>query len=166
LLDKGHRKIGLVSGEFNPVVNSLRYLGYCQAMTGRGLAVETDYCQVPLNQSDDIYSDDIYEFLKTADITAIYLLNGCFAVPLFSAIQRLGMRVPEDLEIMCFDDVGYTYPIYRYPFSYVKMPLEKMGRDAAEYLLGKFEHGKDIPVLKKLYKAELVSCGPEAMPDK
>jgi len=158
LLDKGHQKIGLVSTKLNPVADSLRYQGYCDAMTAKGLEVETDYCKVPPNESDEFYADAIYEFLKSADITAIYLLNGCFALPLFSAIRRLGIKVPEELEIMCFDDVAYTYPIYQYPFTYVKMPLAQMGHDAVEYLLKKFEYNKDVPVQKKLYKAELVSC--------
>ena len=158
LLDKGHQQIGLVSAELDPVVYRLRYQGYCDAMNSRGLESNAAYCEVPRNKTDEFYGNAIYEFLKSADITAIYLLNGCFAMPLFSAIRRLGIKVPEELEIICFDDVAYTYPIHQYSFTYVKMPLVRMGHDAVEYLLKKFEYDKDIPVQKKLYKAELVSC--------
>ena len=158
LLDKGHRKIGFVSARLDPVVNSLRHQGYCDAISTKGLEVKTDYCEVLSNKSDDFYANALYDFLKNADITAIYLLNGCFALPLFSAISRLGIKVPDELEIMCFDDIAYTYSIYQYPFTYVKMPLVQMGHDVVEYLLKKFENDKDVPVQKKLYKAELVSC--------
>lgn len=156
LLDKGHRKIGLVSSSLDPNLNQPRYAGFKDSLKKNSLDEIPQLCEVPERQSNEFYANAIYEYLKKADITAIYLLNGCFAVPLFLAVQRLGMKIPDDLEILCFDDIGYISDFYPYPFTYVKMPLLEMGSDASEYLLKKIESGKNYPVLKKMYKAELV----------
>lgn len=156
LLDKGHRKIGVVSNRLDPNLNQPRYTGFKDSLKKHSLSITPQLCEVPEKQSNEFYANAIYEYLKKADITAIYLLNGCFAVPLFSAVQRLGLKIPDDLEVMCFDDIGYVSDFYPHPFTYVKMPLMEMGSEASEYLLKKIEGGKNYPVLKKMYKAELV----------
>jgi DNA-binding LacI/PurR family transcriptional regulator/DNA-binding transcriptional regulator YhcF (GntR family) len=159
LLDKGHRRFGIVtSGSDNPV-NNIRYLGYCDAVAKYGSSVLEEICDVPPLQPIEYYAEAIASYLKSAKISAIFLLNGCFAIPLFMALQRLAIKVPDDLEIMCFDDAAYSYLLYGIPFNYVKMPLFDMGHDAAEYLMKKFEYGKKCPVIKKIYNAELVSVG-------
>lgn len=159
ILKNGHRKIGIVTVNMNTAVSNARYLGFCDAAAQYGSEVSHEMCNMIPEQSNEIYADLIYKFLKSTNISAIYLLNGCFAIPLFIAISRLSIKVPDDLEIMCFDDIEYTFPHYRYPFYYVKMPLSEMGRNAAEYLIRKFTEGENYPVVKKIYSAELASAG-------
>jgi GntR family transcriptional regulator of arabinose operon len=157
LLDKGHKKIGVVTAALNTFVNKPRYMGYCDAMAERMLPAGSHMCMVENDRSDEFYMQEIYKFLKDSDVTAIYLLNGCFGIPFFGAAAKLGIRIPEDIEVLCFDDIGYIQPICQKPFSYVKMPLERMGRDAAEYLIEKISSGKNMKVAKKLYDAEIVT---------
>jgi GntR family transcriptional regulator of arabinose operon len=158
-LEKGHRKIGIITAGTDNIANKARYLGFCDAAAKYSSAVHHEMCDMIPFQTNELYVDIIYKYLKDTKVSAIYLLNGCFAIPLFVAIQRLGLKVPDDLEIMCFDDIEYTFSLYHYPFYYVKMPLFEMGRDAAEYLIRKFAEGRDCPVVKKIYVAELVSAG-------
>lgn len=160
LLDAGHRRIGIVASEnINSFTNRIRYNGFVKAFQKRGLEPANSLCLVKEKLDDEYYSNEISSYLRNNDITAIYLLNGCFAIPLFNSFRRLGIKPPDDLAIMCFDDISFAYSIFGYPFSMVKMPLEKMGSDAAEYLLEKFKNGRSCPVAKKLYQAELKHFG-------
>ena len=159
ILKNGHRKIGIVTVNMDTAFSNARYLGFCDAAAQYGSGVSHEICDMIPEQSNEFYTDLIYKFLKSTKVSSIYLLNGCFAIPLFIAISRLGIKVPDDLEIMCFDDIEYTFPLYRYPFYYVKMPLFEMGRNAAEYLICKFTERGNCPVVKKMYSAELVTKG-------
>ncbi|OGV51803.1 MAG: hypothetical protein A2017_18850 [Lentisphaerae bacterium GWF2_44_16] len=157
LLNKGHCKIGIVTAGINEMPNHPRYLGFIDAVLKKGLNIKPEICDVPRLKSNEFYANAIYEYLHKSDISAIYLLNGSFALPLFVAMHRLGVKTPDDLEIMCFDDIGYISSVYEYDFNYVKMPLFEMGRDAIEYFFGKFKGDKKSHVVKKIYNAELAS---------
>jgi GntR family transcriptional regulator of arabinose operon len=156
LVAGGHSSIGLISGPIFPSTSLPRYRGYCDAL---GLGADVDpggYCIVPAYESDECYATLIAEYLKKTKLSAIFLTNGCFAVPLKMAAERLGLRLGHDLEVACFDDVGYLTAQLDYPLAYVKMPLREMGRDVAKYLLEKFRCGNELPAMRKLYEAEVV----------
>jgi GntR family transcriptional regulator of arabinose operon len=152
----GHSSIGLVTGPILPSTSLPRYRGYCDALGLEADMVPSAHCIVPALQSDECYAALIAEYLKKTELSAIFLANGCFAVPLKMAAERLGLRLGHDLEVACFDDVGYLATQLNYPLSYVKMPLREMGRDVAEYLLEKFRCGNELPAMRKLYEAEVV----------
>lgn len=155
LLKKGHCKIGIVTAGIDKMPNHPRYWGFIDAVARRGLNIKPEICDLPGSKSNEFYANAIYEYLHKSDISAIYLLNGSFALPLFMAMHRLGLKTPDDLEIMCFDDIGYISSLYEYDFNYIKMPLFEIGRDATEYLLAKFKEDKKSRAIKKIYKAEL-----------
>jgi DNA-binding LacI/PurR family transcriptional regulator/DNA-binding transcriptional regulator YhcF (GntR family) len=159
LLKTGHRRIGIVMSDLGNAVTKTRYLGFVDAITEHNVTVEDNVCNLLPAQPGDVYTESIYNFLVKTKVSAVFLTNGCFALPLFAAIQRLNLKVPDDFEIICFDDIEYMYPIYKYPFYYVKMPLLEMGRDATEYLIGKIQNGKHAKVIKKIYNAEQCSVG-------
>ena len=160
LLDRGHRRIGIISaGIADGLVNELRFKGFQDAEESRGIEGVEKLCIVPSHRDDDYYAQSIYDFLRNNQVDAVYLFNGCFALPLFAALHRLGIAPAQAPAIMCFDDIEHLYSMYRYAFTYVKMPLQEMGRDAANYLLNRIAGGKSVPTLKKMYPAELFGCG-------
>ena len=156
LITEGHRAIGIVSGPLFPRTSQLHYQGYCDALGIAENAESALQCFVPGYESETVYAEMIGEYLKRTRISAIYLVNGCFAMPLKIAADKLGIKLGRDLRVMCFDDVAYLAGQLDYSFSYVKMPLREMGRDAAAYLINKFKMGADMPVARKLYRAGLV----------
>ena len=85
---------------------------------------------------------------------ALICFNDYVANDVLDAALDLGIRVPEDLELLCFDDIAYLYPLYGIPFRYVRMPLAEMTKDAMEYLSQRMEDPA-TPVLKRLYPVEI-----------
>lgn len=70
--------------------------------------------------------------------TALFAYNDISAIGAMRAFQEAGLRVPEDISVVGFDDVSiasFSIP----PLTTVRQPLEKMGRIAAQTLLDRIE---------------------------
>jgi len=70
--------------------------------------------------------------------TALFAYNDISAIGAMRAFQEAGLRVPEDISVVGFDDVSiasFSIP----PLTTVRQPLEKMGRIAAQTLLERIE---------------------------
>lgn len=159
LLKKGHTKIGWIDVDYADSIFALRYRGMMDAVNNSQSNIDLHACSVPACMSDEYYRDEIIKFMRSSDVSAVYLMSGCFAAPVFSAARHLGMKIPDDIEVISFDRIEKLYFHYEVPFMYVKMPLEEMARDAANYLIDRMESGNTIPVLKKIYKSEVISVG-------
>ncbi len=159
LLESGYRKIGIISAQIHGhMVNELRHKGFADAEKETGVNCVQEQCIVKSYQDNSYYIKAIYNFLKKTSLDAIYLLNGSLALPLLTAMKKLNIKSESCPSIICFDDIGYLHSIYEYPFSYVKMPLQTMGYDATNYLINRLRNGNDIPVLKKVYRAEIITA--------
>ena len=70
--------------------------------------------------------------------TAVFAYNDISAIGAMRAFQEAGLRVPEDISVVGFDDISiasFSIP----PLTTVRQPLEKMGRIAAQTLLDRIE---------------------------
>ena len=161
LFERGHKKIGVVNAVHPSLTNNTRWLGAQNAANEYGIEFGKSCCEVESSKSNEYYEEVLYKYLKSSDITALYLFNGSFMVPALAAIKRLKLQVPQELEIVCFDDVTDYSPIDKIPFLCVKMPLFEMGRDAAKYLFNRIVKGVTFPVEKKIYRAEIINSGYE-----
>jgi DNA-binding LacI/PurR family transcriptional regulator len=75
---------------------------------------------------------------RNAPFTALFAYNDISAIGAMRAFQEAGLRVPEDISVVGFDDVSiasFSIP----PLTTVRQPLAKMGRIAAETLLDRIE---------------------------
>ena len=153
----GHERISVIAVPAEGSASTgLRESGYLDAMELHEFDPELTCCVKP-GCSDAYYADRIESFLKEKrrNFTALFIPNGSLAVPTFLACMRLGIRVPDDLELLCFDDIAYLYQTYRIPFHYIKMPLHEMAADAVNYLSAKMTDPA-VPVLKRLYQVEIL----------
>jgi LacI family transcriptional regulator len=99
---------------------------------------------------------------KTRDFTAIFCFNDIAAIGAIRALKDAGLRVPEDVSVVGFDDVlsaAYATP----SLTTVRQPLVEMGKRGAEVLLGRIaDREKELPA-EIVMKPELVvreSTGP------
>ena len=75
---------------------------------------------------------------RNVPFTALFAYNDISAIGAMRAFQEAGLRVPEDISVVGFDDVSlasFSIP----PLTTVRQPLAKMGRIAAETLLDRIE---------------------------
>ncbi|HVI09572.1 MAG TPA: substrate-binding domain-containing protein, partial [Candidatus Binatia bacterium] len=87
-----------------------------------------------------------YEHLSRKEpFTALFAYNDISAIGSIAAFQEAGLRVPEDLSVVGFDDIQsatYVNP----PLTTVRQPLQEMGEIAARTLLDRIASRlKDVP---------------------
>ena len=70
--------------------------------------------------------------------TALFAYNDISAIGAMRAFQEAGLRVPEDVSVIGFDDISIA-PFAIPPLTTIRQPLEKMGRIAAQTLLERIE---------------------------
>jgi LacI family transcriptional regulator/LacI family repressor for deo operon, udp, cdd, tsx, nupC, and nupG len=87
--------------------------------------------------------------------TAVTCYNDLVAVGLYRALGELGLRIPEDVAVIGFDDI----PLAEYlpvPLATVRVPKFRMGQLAAEMLIRHIESREVLPPQKVYLDAELV----------
>jgi LacI family transcriptional regulator len=134
LIELGHRRIGFMTGSMDLNSATDRLEGYKSALRTNhipenpDLIYEGDYTQ-PSGYAGATALLDLGEVL-----TAIFASNDAMAMGAMDAVRSRGLRVPEDISVMGFDDVPQSAMI-RPALTTVRQPLEQMGRVATQMLL-------------------------------
>jgi DNA-binding LacI/PurR family transcriptional regulator len=93
-------------------------------------------------------------------VTGIVCASDPLALGAVRAARRRGLRVPEDVSVVGYDDSAFmtcTEP----PLTTVRQPIEAMGRAAVELLNTQIQ-GADVPHSELLFEPELVVRGSTA----
>jgi len=133
LIELGHRRIGLISGPLIQPVSHLRIAGYQDALRKHGLPYDPTLV-VHGNFAHSGGEAGAVHFLALENPpTAIFACNDQMAFGTVRTLRRHGMRVPEDISVIGFDDIAeasISYP----PLTTIRQPLCEMGRLAADYI--------------------------------
>jgi len=133
LLDHGHRRIGVITGPRSWNASNERLIGYHAALAGAGLVPDPQ-----LEVEGDFEHETGYaggkKLLSLPDPpTAIFAFNDDMAVGALNAALQRGLRVPEDLSIVGFDDSVQAQNVSP-KLTTVYQPLAEMGRMAVSLL--------------------------------
>ncbi len=164
LLDLGHREIAFIKGQPLSIDTQSRWEGLVEAAAKFGIEVRNELtAQLP---GDDPSPQSGYETAKELlgrkiPFTALVVYNDISAVGAIRAIKETGLRVPEDISVVGFDDIREA--AYHLPsLTTVRQPMRKIGAIAAEALIERLE-GRNGHVEGILVEPELVvreSTGP------
>jgi LacI family transcriptional regulator len=145
LLDLGHRRIGIVRFPLETKVrqrNTLyvpredvleRQRSFLQTLLDAGVSVKDEY-RIESDLSDIHAEAPALALLTLPEPpTAIFAINDELAVGVLRAAQTLGLRVPEDLSVIGFDDVPLAQSI-RPALTTIQQPLRAMGAAAIQML--------------------------------
>ncbi|MFC1620003.1 GntR family transcriptional regulator [Candidatus Neomarinimicrobiota bacterium] len=164
LIKLGHQRIGYISTEIGDAVGTLRKKGYLKALNEYGLAPNVeDIYRLPFvgvwNQYQAGYDVGVH-FAELKDRpNAIFAFNDLSALGFEQALLANGLRVPEDVAIVGFDDIesNLAAPV---PLTTVHPPTLTIGALAVETLVKMM--GGDPGVTRIFLRPELVireSCG-------
>lgn len=133
LCDQGHRSIALLAGRFSPQVNEARYKGYFDTLSLRGLKADPRYVQ-DIDPTLEAGEQAMRKLLRLRDRpTAVFCTNDTVAAGAMKAVIRAGLRIPEDVAIVGFDDSTVSH-IVEPELTTVRIDMSLMGRLAAEKL--------------------------------
>jgi DNA-binding LacI/PurR family transcriptional regulator len=159
LIALGHRHIGCVTSPTRH--GRQRFAGYCEAMEQAGLNVEPDLVLEVHDWEDGYYG--VYQLLRQRrDITALVACNDIVALRVMRAVQSLGLRIPEDISVVGFDDMPLLYHLDK-PLTTVAQPKEELGELALRTLIHMIK-GQDQPdiTLQPRLLQRATTAGPRA----
>jgi LacI family transcriptional regulator len=129
LLEAGHRRIGIVAGPGTVLSARQRLQGARQAM----LATQSLVWEVEAAFSADL-DTPVVARLAQRDVTAVVAASDLVAVGLVREFQRLGIRVPDDVSIVGFDNIPWS-DLCAPPLSTIDIPVTEMGAEAVQLLV-------------------------------
>lgn len=134
LIEQNHCKIAIVGSLPNAYPSILgRRFGYLKAMEEQGLPPQFIDCHLDGGEA----AVAVTQFFKTnPEVTALFCCNDEIAISVMNAARALGKRVPEDLSIIGYDDIGSAQHVTP---SLTTMHVDKrgMGRLATQLLLNR-----------------------------
>jgi DNA-binding LacI/PurR family transcriptional regulator len=165
LYELGHRRIAFMKGQQFSIDAEYRWQAILMAARELGLEVAPELViELQANSWSPLLG---YEPVKRFaalkhDFTAMFCFNDTAAIGAMRALGEAGLRVPEDVSVIGFDDI-MSAAYQRPSLTTVRQPLRAMGTIAARTLLEKIEHPGDMFPEEIVMAPELVvreSSGP------
>jgi len=143
LYDMGHRKIGyfghLVRAKEITILK--RYRGYLEGLKTLGIKschnniyIYDNPNSIDVNTSYEIYKNYLKDNISKIDATAIITQNDVLAIALIRVLKDYGVRVPEDMSIMGFDNIAISQFVDP-PLTTTKQPKKELGMEGMKFLL-------------------------------
>ncbi|AMX82223.1 LacI family transcriptional regulator [Geobacillus subterraneus] len=134
LIHLGHRRIGFISGPLNVILSRDRLKGFRQAMAQHGIPVESFLVQ----EGDFSFESGYNMMMKFLALdqppTAVFASNDEMAIGAIKAIKSKGLRVPDDISVVGFDDIQFA-SIYEPALTTISQPMFEIGKKAMELLI-------------------------------
>ncbi|MEW5869007.1 MAG: LacI family DNA-binding transcriptional regulator [Chloroflexota bacterium] len=158
LLRLGHKRVAAIHGSDSTRVGLERRWGYLEALQLRGLTplpvfqVEADFTEI----------GGYYAARRLLQVSpdAIFAASDAMAIGALRAIREAGLRVPEDVAVVGFDDMPFAAHADP-PLTTIRQPIQHLGSLAAEMLIERIENPQMAP-RRVILPTELVvraSCG-------
>ena len=162
LLGQGHREIAIISGRHSASDNEARLRGFDAELALHGLSV------APQMREDGGFSfaggeTSMNKLLaKGRPMTAVFAANDLMAMAAISALQQAGLRVPQEVSVIGYDDTDFgAYMLPR--LTTVRIPTREVAANAARHLINSC-YGKSLPVVRQFAPSLLwrdsVAAGP------
>jgi DNA-binding LacI/PurR family transcriptional regulator len=169
LAELGHRRVAFMKGQQETVDTDSRWQEIME--TARAYRIEL-HPELLITLTENVWSPALgYGPVKallsrTKDFTALFAFNDIAAFGAIRALYEAGMRVPDDVSVIGFDDV-LSAPYGIPSLTTIRQPLREMGRMGAEFLLQRIHHPKATYSRQVIVQPELVvreSTGPARDP--
>lgn len=151
-INKGFKKIGLITTVDYVSVGKLRTEGYCNALKNSDIPYNEEIV-VKIEDTSD-FESEIIELIQKNELEAIFAVNEIFAVTAIKAAIKLGKKIPEDISIIGFTD-GIISKYSSPTITTVGQNGIHMGEKAAKMLIEKLELEEDENY-EEQYRTEII----------
>ncbi len=134
LIARGHRNIGLIEGRSEVSTSRERRRGYLDALASHGIASRKELMRSGDFKQDSgrILANELLDLRKPP--TALFVCNNLMTVGALAALHHRGIRVPQEVAVVGFDDLPWAEALDPPP-TVVRQPAYEVGRQAMELLL-------------------------------
>ncbi|WP_373924792.1 LacI family DNA-binding transcriptional regulator [Duganella sp. CY15W] len=150
LLDAGHRRLAVISGPVGTSDNEERLHGFFDALERAGIARDS-VRQIPSDFSREGGFGATQQLINEGrQFTGLFCANDEMAVGAMSCFHRAGVRVPNDVSIVGYDD-DYSAEFSSPGLTSVHIPMQQLTQNAVRWLLNicygtRHEITRDFPV--------------------
>lgn len=134
LIQKGHKRIAFISGEMWMEAARDRLTGYRNALTTFDLPVDDDLIREGNFMPSGGYQQTIALLKSKKRPDAIFCSNDLTAIGCYEALKENGVRIPEDIAVMGYDDEEICQHLTP-KLSSVMLPHREMGQWAVDHLI-------------------------------
>ncbi|SLN49832.1 HTH-type transcriptional repressor CytR [Pseudoruegeria aquimaris] len=164
LADLGHRAIGHICGPEDNVLTGVRRAAFFEAAEARGLDVRPEWVfPGDFKLASGAAAAEAFLGLKERP-TAVFSASDLMAMGFISRLSDAGVRVPEDLSVVGFDDIDLA-PYFRPALTTIRQDRMELGRITAQTLLSRLRRPTEVqPDFLHIVPVELVERASTAAP--
>lgn len=154
----GHRRAVFIRGQSTCLEASDRWDLMLSAARDLGMEIAPElFIEIDKNQlTPELAFEKVSRLLKSRPrFTAVCAFNDTSAIGAIRALADFGIRCPEDVSVVGFDDIGVA-DFYTPRLTTVRQPLEEMGRTAVKELIGRIRQPALEECATVLLKPELM----------
>ncbi len=139
LITLGHERIGIVTGLSGITTTEERLTGYKQALEAHGIPLDPALIAEG-NSRIDGGERGVLQLLtqEAARPTALFITSGLMVIGALQAIDRVGLRCPQDIALVGFDDFAWAAVMHP-RLTTVRQPTYEIGQKAAQLLFERLE---------------------------
>jgi len=161
LIKNNRKRIGMVAYATTQSHMQERILGYKQALKEKNIRFKKDWLiQANYQHIEKDIATKLKAILKPLQIDALFFATNSLAVVGLKEINKLKIKVPEELAIISFDESD-AFDFFYSPVSYVSQSLTDIGKEAIKLVINRL-HGKSKKNTDVIVEAKLIvreSCG-------
>ncbi|KLN66633.1 substrate-binding domain-containing protein [Vibrio sp. VPAP30] len=138
LIESGHKQIGCITGPLVKHQAQMRYEGYKRALNEAGLVFKANWIIESDFECEGGYDAFNKMVAKGPLPSAIFVCNDMMAMGVINAANEQGIRIPQDLSIIGYDDI-HIAKFMSPSLSTIHQPKYRLGKAAVEALLKKLD---------------------------
>jgi LacI family transcriptional regulator len=155
LIECGHRRIGILAGFQRLSTMRERLDGFRQALQEHDVPLPEEWVVTSILSIEGGYEAMRQLLTLPKRPTAVFINNNLLSLGALMAIKQVGLRCPEDVSVVGFDDHPWAV-VSDPPLTVVRQPAQQLGQVAAQILLGLI-NGEQPPESRTILDCELIS---------
>jgi LacI family transcriptional regulator len=156
LIQRGHSRISFIGWKENITTMRQRYAGYLHALAEAGIPAEPHRIIHAERLSAPHTANLILPLLQSRERpTALFACNNQLGLGALSAIQQAGLRIPQDIALIIFDDLE-VFAVIKPSITVVRQPASEIGQEAMRLLIRQIEAPDDSPPQTVILPTELI----------
>lgn len=164
LIDLGHERIAFLGANLKGGSSLKRLQGYLKALEAHNIEIDErlitgrneDVSEVPGYSTEEVGFEGMKRLLSLPNPpTAVFARNDFTAIGAMSAINEAGLKIPEDIALVGFDDIPLamrTSP----PLTTIRQPMRLEGKIAAELLFERIQNRERTPRRERILNCDLI----------
>lgn len=151
----GHRQLASTVGPNGHTPSSGRIAGFQHALADVDIELKSEAIVRGNGRFDGGVAATEELLRRGVEFSAIFAFNDVMAMAAISTLRRVGLRVPDDVSVIGFDNIHLTEAMFP-ALTTIAQPIAEMGRRSVRLLLNRISHG-DAPIARIVLPTRLIT---------